>query len=240
MHAARRRGKKVVGRSEIVRLLLVEDTFDMAEAIMIRLERTGIACDLAKTLEQARACVDVQRYDVVILDINLPDGLGTDLLKEMRARGDRTPVLMLTAEFAVDERVSSLDSGADDYLVKPFDHRELEARIRALFRREQGDKVEEIALGNLTFNPSAKLVRMGDNPINLTRREFALLELLVRNRGGTISKERLYEGVFSFQDTEVSMNAVELYVARLRKKLSGSSIRIETQRGLGYKLEVDV
>lgn len=240
MHAASRRGKKVVGRSEIVRLLLVEDTFDMAEAIMIRLERTGIACDLAKTLEQARACVDVQRYDVVILDINLPDGLGTDLLKEMRARGDRTPVLMLTAEFAVDERVSSLDSGADDYLVKPFDHRELEARIRALFRREQGDKVEEIALGNLTFNPSAKLVRMGDNPINLTRREFALLELLVRNRGGTISKERLYEGVFSFQDTEVSMNAVELYVARLRKKLSGSSIRIETQRGLGYKLEVDV
>ncbi|MBO6511359.1 MAG: response regulator transcription factor [Roseibium sp.] len=223
-----------------MRLLLVEDTFDMAEAIMIRLERTGIACDLAKTLEQARACVDVQRYDVVILDINLPDGLGTDLLKEMRARGDRTPVLMLTAEFAVDERVSSLDSGADDYLVKPFDHRELEARIRALFRREQGDKVEEIALGNLTFNPSAKLVRMGDNPINLTRREFALLELLVRNRGGTISKERLYEGVFSFQDTEVSMNAVELYVARLRKKLSGSSIRIETQRGLGYKLEVDV
>ncbi len=240
MHAASRRGKKVVGRSEIVRLLLVEDTFDMAEAIMIRLERTGIACDLAKTLEQARACVDVQRYDVIILDINLPDGLGTDLLKEMRARGDRTPVLMLTAEFAVDERVSSLDSGADDYLVKPFDHRELEARIRALFRREQGDKVEEIALGNLTFNPSAKLVRMGDNPINLTRREFALLELLVRNRGGTISKERLYEGVFSFQDTEVSMNAVELYVARLRKKLSGSSIRIETQRGLGYKLEVDV
>ncbi|MBO6892533.1 MAG: response regulator transcription factor [Roseibium sp.] len=223
-----------------MRLLLVEDTFDMAEAIMIRLERTGIACDLAKTLEQARACVDVQRYDVIILDINLPDGLGTDLLKEMRARGDRTPVLMLTAEFAVDERVSSLDSGADDYLVKPFDHRELEARIRALFRREQGDKVEEIALGNLTFNPSAKLVRMGDNPINLTRREFALLELLVRNRGGTISKERLYEGVFSFQDTEVSMNAVELYVARLRKKLSGSSIRIETQRGLGYKLEVDV
>nr|WP_296589997.1 response regulator transcription factor [Roseibium sp.] len=220
--------------------MLVEDTFDMAEAIMIRLERTGIACDLAKTLEQARACVDVQRYDVIILDINLPDGLGTDLLKEMRARGDRTPVLMLTAEFAVDERVSSLDSGADDYLVKPFDHRELEARIRALFRREQGDKVEEIALGNLTFNPSAKLVRMGDNPINLTRREFALLELLVRNRGGTISKERLYEGVFSFQDTEVSMNAVELYVARLRKKLSGSSIRIETQRGLGYKLEVDV
>jgi two-component system, OmpR family, response regulator TctD len=229
-----------MGRNKIVRLLLVEDTFDMAEAIMIRLERTGIACDLAKTLEQARACVEVQRYDVIVLDINLPDGLGTELLKEMRLRGDRTPVLMLTAEFSVDDRVSSLNSGADDYLVKPFDHRELEARIRALFRRELGDKVEEISLGNLTFNASARVVRRDDNPINLTRREFVLLELLIRNRGKTVSKERLFEGVFSFQDTEVSMNALELYIARLRKKLSDCSVTIETQRGLGYKLEIDV
>ncbi|GAB4517255.1 MAG: response regulator transcription factor [Roseibium sp.] len=224
---------------ESLRLLLVEDTFDMAEAIMIRLERSGVACDLAKTLEEARACVDVQRYDVIVLDINLPDGLGTDLLKEMRARGERTPVLMLTAEFSVDDRVSSLNSGADDYLVKPFDHRELEARIRALYRREQGGKAEELAVGNLSFNASARVVRRDDGPVNLTRREFSLLEILIRNRGRTVSKERLFEGVFSFQDTDVSMNALELYIARLRKKLSGSSVRIETQRGLGYKLEAD-
>ncbi len=222
-----------------MRLLLVEDTFDMAEAIMIRLDRSGIACDLAKSLEEARACVNVQYYDVIVLDINLPDGLGTELLKEIRSRGERTPVLMLTAEFSVDDRVSSLNSGADDYLVKPFDHRELEARIRALYRREQGDKAEELTLGSLTFNASARVVRQGDSPINLTRREFSLLEILVRNRGKTVSKERLFEGVFSFQDTDVSMNALELYVARLRKKLSGGSVRIETQRGLGYKLEVD-
>lgn len=222
-----------------MRLLLVEDTFDMAEAIMIRLERSGIACDLAKTLEQARACLEVQHYDVIVLDINLPDGLGTGLLKEMRAAGDRTPVLMLTAEFSVDDRVSSLNSGADDYLVKPFDHRELEARIRALYRREQGDKAEELTLGNLTFNASARIARQDDSPINLTRREFSLLELLIRNRGKTVSKERLFEGVFSFQDTDVGMNALELYIARLRKKLAGCSIRIETQRGLGYKLDVD-
>ncbi|MBN9671919.1 response regulator transcription factor [Roseibium aggregatum] len=222
-----------------MRLLLVEDTFDMAEAIVIRLERSGIACDLARTLAQARETLNVQRYDVIVLDINLPDGLGTELLKEMRARGDRTPVLVLTAEFSVDDRVSTLNSGADDYLVKPFDQRELEARIRALFRREQGDKAEEIVLGNLTFNPSARVVRLDDSPINLTRREFSLFELLVRNRGRTVSKERLFEGIFSFQDTDVSMNALELYIARLRKKLGGSSIRIETQRGLGYKLEVD-
>lgn len=222
-----------------MRLLLVEDTFDMAEAIMIRLSRSGIACDLAKTLDEARACLEVQGYDVIVLDINLPDGLGTELLKEMRARGDRTPVLMLTAEFSVDDRVSSLNSGADDYLVKPFDHRELEARLRALYRREQGDKAEELALGNLTFNASARVVRQDDSPITLTRREFSLLEILIRNRGKTVSKERLFEGVFSFQDTDVSMNALELYVARLRKKLAGSSVRIETQRGLGYKLDVD-
>ncbi|KZM51947.1 response regulator transcription factor [Labrenzia sp. OB1] len=222
-----------------MRLLLVEDTFDMAEAIMIRLERSGIACDLAKTLEQARACVEVQRYDVIVLDINLPDGLGTALLKEMRAAGDRTPVLMLTAEFSVDDRVSSLNSGADDYLVKPFDHRELEARIRALYRREQSDKAEELTLGNLTFNASARVVRQADSPIDLTRREFSLLEILIRNRGKTVSKERLFEGVFSFQDMDVGMNALELYIARLRKKLAGCSVRIETQRGLGYKLDAD-
>ena len=222
-----------------MRLLLVEDTFDMAEAIMIRLERSGIACDLAKTLEQARASLAVQGYDVIVLDINLPDGLGTDLLKELRVAGSRTPVLMLTAEFSVDDRVSSLNSGADDYLVKPFDHRELEARIRALLRREQGDKAEELTLGRLTFNASARVARVDDSPLNLTRREFSLLELLIRNRGRTVSKERLFEGMFSFQDTDVSMNALELYVARLRKKLVGSSVHIDTQRGLGYKLEAD-
>ncbi|MEM5582711.1 MULTISPECIES: response regulator transcription factor [unclassified Roseibium] len=222
-----------------MRLLLVEDTFDMAEAIMIRLERSGVACDPAKTLEAARDCLEVQRYDVIVLDINLPDGLGTDLLKDLRARGDRTPVLMLTAEFSVDDRVSTLNSGADDYLVKPFDHRELEARIRALYRRELSDKAEELTVGNLTFNAPARVVRREDSPVNLTRREFSLLEILIRNRGKTVSKERLFEGVFSFQDTDVGMNALELYIARLRKKLTGCSVRIETQRGLGYKLEAD-
>ncbi len=221
-----------------MRLLLVEDTFDMAEAIMIRLDRSGIACDLAKTLEEARSLLDVQRYDVIVLDLNLPDGLGTDLLKELRQKSDRTPVLVLTAEFSVDDRVSTLNSGADDYLVKPFDHRELEARIQALYRREQGDKAEELAIGDLTFNATARVVRLKEAPVNLTRREFSLLELFIRNRGKVLSKERLFEGIFSFQDTDVSMNALELYVARLRKKLSGSSVVIETQRGLGYKLEV--
>ncbi|MFD1696195.1 response regulator transcription factor [Roseibium aestuarii] len=222
-----------------MRLLLVEDTYDMAEAIMIRLERAGAACDLARTLEQARECVAVQRYDVIVLDINLPDGLGTDLLREMRARGERTPILMLTAEFSVDDRVSSLNWGADDYLVKPFDHRELEARVRALYRREAGEKSEEVALGRLRFNPGARTLRLDDEPLPLTRREISLLEVLVRNRGKVVSKERLFESIFSFEETDVGMNAVELYIARLRKKLGETGVRIATQRGLGYRLDID-
>lgn len=222
-----------------MRLLLVEDTLDLAEAIMIRFEQSGIVCDLATSLSQARACVDVQRYDVFVLDINLPDGLGTELLRDLRARGDRTPVLMLTAEFSVDERVSSLNSGADDYLVKPFDHRELEARVRALFRRDKGDKREEVVVGGLIFNATARVARAAEGPLNLTRREMMLLEMFINNRGRTISKDRLFEGLFSFDETDVSMNALELYVARLRKKLAGCGVRIETQRGLGYRLEAD-
>ncbi|MEJ8472891.1 response regulator transcription factor [Roseibium algae] len=222
-----------------MRLLLVEDTIDMAEAIMIRLGRSGIACDLAKTLADAEGFLDVQSYDVIVLDINLPDGVGTDLLQQLRSAGDRTPVLMLTAQFSVDDRVSSLNLGADDYLVKPFDQRELEARIQALYRREQGEKGQEITLGSLSFNPTARVLRKEGVPMTLTRRELSLLELFIRNRGKVMSKERLFEGLFSFDDADVGLNAIELYVGRLRKKLAGTGVHVETQRGLGYKLDLD-
>lgn len=222
-----------------MRLLLVEDAQDMAEAIMIRLARSGMACDLAGSLDEARGYLDVQRYDVIVLDINLPDGLGTELLARLRAGGDRTPVLMLTALFSVDDRVSALNLGADDYLVKPFDHRELEARLQALYRRESGQKGEEILLGDLCFNPTAQTASVKGQPLQLARREFTLLSLLIRNRGKIMSKERLFEGLFSFDDADVGLNAIELYIARLRKKLSGAGVSIETQRGLGYRLDLD-
>ncbi|SNR24621.1 response regulator transcription factor [Puniceibacterium sediminis] len=222
-----------------MRVLLVEDTRDVAEAIVIRLERAGMACDMAGTLDEARGYVDVQGYDVIVLDINLPDGIGTELLQELRARGLRTPVIMLTALFSVDDRVSALNLGADDYLVKPFDQRELEARIHALYRREQGQKSEDITLGDLVFHPTAKTVTVQGQLLALTRREFALLGLLIRNMGTLMAKERLYERLFSFDDADVGLNAIELYIARLRKKLSGSGVRIETQRGLGYRIVVD-
>jgi two-component system response regulator TctD len=222
-----------------MRLLLVEDTADLAETILIRLSRTGIACDHAATLDAARGFADVQVYDVIVLDINLPDGLGTDLLHELRRRGVRTPVLMLTAQFSVDDRVSALNLGADDYLVKPFDHRELEARIQALYRRDQGQISDALTLGPLVFDATARTLHRDGTAVPLTRRELALFDMLIRNAGRVMSKERLFEGLFSFDDADIGQNAIELYIARLRKKLAGSGVEIETQRGLGYRLHAD-
>lgn len=222
-----------------MRVLIVEDAADMAEAVRGHLHRAGMACDVAGTCSEAEDCLAVTAYDAVVLDIHLPDRTGTALLREMRARGLRMPVLMLTALFSVDDRVSALDHGADDYLVKPFDHRELEARLRALVRRNAQQKGAEVTLGRLAWNPATLGARVGEARLDLTRRETVLLGLLIRNAGRTMSKERLYEGLYSFSDTDVGLNAIELYVARLRKKLSGSGVAIETLRGLGYRMTAD-
>ncbi|ALI56749.1 response regulator transcription factor [Celeribacter marinus] len=219
-----------------MRILIVEDAADVAEAVAIRLGKTGMACDLADSCAVAEDFLAVQRYDAIVLDINLPDRNGTELLHDMRMRGDRTPVLMLTALFSVDDRVSALDLGADDYLVKPFDQRELEARLRALVRREAEQKSDAVTLGPLAFSPAALSATLNGAPLDLTRREATLLGLLLRSQGAVLSKQRLYDGLFAFDDADVGLNAIELYIARLRKKLSASSIGIETQRGIGYRI----
>ncbi|WP_417268724.1 response regulator [Celeribacter sp.] len=219
-----------------MRILIVEDAADVAEAIAIRLGKTGMACDLAESCAAAEDFLAVQRYDAIVLDINLPDRNGTELLHDMRQRGDRTPVLMLTALFSVDDRVSALDLGADDYLVKPFDQRELEARLRALVRREAEQKSDVISLGPLTFSPATLSATLGGEPLDITRREATLLELLLRSQGAILNKQRLYDGLFAFEDADVGLNAIELYIARLRKKLAPSTVGIETQRGLGYRI----
>jgi len=220
-----------------MRILIVEDATDMAEAVAIRLGRVGMACDLAETVEAAEDFLAVQRYDAIILDINLPDGSGTELLGALRRRGVGTPVLMLTALFSVDDRVSALDLGADDYLVKPFDQRELEARLRALLRRESDQKTEALNLGSLTYSPANLTATLGPDALELTRREATLLGALMRNAGQVISKERLYDSLFAFEDADVGVNAIELYIARLRKKLAGSDVAIVTQRGMGYRID---
>ncbi|MCA0044900.1 response regulator transcription factor [Celeribacter litoreus] len=219
-----------------MRVLIVEDAADVAEAIAIRLGKSGMACDLAETCEDAEDFLAVQRYDAIVLDINLPDRNGIDLLQDLRAGGDRTPVLMLTALFSVDDRVSALNLGADDYLVKPFDQRELEARLRALVRREAEQKSDVVTLGPLSFSPAGLSATLDGVPLNLTRREATLLGLLLRNQKTPLSKARLYDGLFAFDDADVGLNAIELYIARLRKKLASSTVSIETQRGVGYRI----
>ncbi|MEC7764345.1 MAG: response regulator transcription factor [Pseudomonadota bacterium] len=219
-----------------MRVLMVEDATDLAETVSSRFAKTGIACDLAATVEEAEDYLAVQRYDALVLDINLPDGSGTDLLRRLRAGGDRTPVLMLTALVSVDNRVNALDLGADDYLVKPFDQRELEARLRALVRREAVQKSDTIQIGPLSYSPAQMTATLADERLTLTRREAALLELLMRFPEQYLSKERLYDGLFAFDDADVGLNAIELYIARLRKRLAGSSVKIETQRGVGYRI----
>ncbi|MEC7258171.1 MAG: response regulator transcription factor [Pseudomonadota bacterium] len=193
----------------------------------------------ATTIEDARDCRAVQRYDAVLLDINLPDGSGLALLRDMRAGADRTPVLMLTALSSIEDRVSALDLGADDYLGKPFDQRELEARLRALVRREAERKEAHITLGALVYAPKDRSAHLNGRLLDLTRRESALLDMLIRHRGQYLSKTRLYDSLYGFEDADVGVNAIELYIARLRKKFAGSGVAIQTQRGVGYRIDLD-
>lgn len=222
-----------------MRVLLVEDTEDVAGAVCESFARRGDAVDHVSTLARAADCIAVQSYDVVILDIGLPDGSGKDLLHAIRAAALPTPVLMLSARSKIEDRVSLLDEGADDYMVKPFDLRELHARVRALARRQGPDRAPVIEFAGLRFDPAGQDLQIDGIPVQLTRRELSLLEALLASRGRVISKERIYEYMFSFNEDEVGMNAVEIYMARLRRKLEGSRVTIKTLRGLGYQMIAD-
>lgn len=222
-----------------MRVLMVEDAMDLAETVVARLARAGIVCDLAATVEAAEDFRAVQGYDALVLDINLPDGSGLTLLRRIRAEGDRTPVLMLTALVSVDDRVSALDLGADDYLGKPFDQRELEARLRALVRRDAEQKGDQIVIGSLSYSPAGQSATLDGRRLDLTRREAALLDVLMRHRGQYLTKTRLYDSLYGFDDADVGVNAIELYIARLRKKLSDSGVSISTRRGVGYRIDLD-
>lgn len=218
-----------------MRILVVEDTVDIAQAVAARLTRIGHAVDWEADGRQAAELTVVQPYDLVILDLMLPGEDGLTILKAMRARGLKTPVLVLTARSAVDERISALDLGADDYLTKPFDYRELEARARALLRRSAGLSDNLLRVGRLTIDRAGRMASLGDRPLNLTRRELTVLEILAARPGRIVPKEELVEQLFNF-DQEPSPNAVEQFVARLRRKLADGPVEIRTLRGLGYQL----
>lgn len=219
-----------------MRILLVEDDPDLGEAVLRRLRRDGQAVDWQRDGRAADEVLQYQRYELVVLDIGLPrlDGLG--VLRNLRARGDRTPVLMLTARSEIEDRVDALDVGADDYLSKPFDVREFDARCRALLRRSQGLASGVVRIGRLSVDRAGKVVRIGaDPPLVLPAREFRLLEILVGHLGRVISKEEIASQLFDF-DAEAGDNAIELYVGRLRRKL-GDALVIRTLRGMGYLVQ---
>ena len=221
-----------------MRILVVEDTTDLAEAIAGRLRKSGYAVDLVGHGEEADELLRTESYHLVVLDLMLPGVDGKEVLRRMRQRRSRTPVLVLTARSDVDDKVGALDYGADDYLVKPFDFRELEARCRALLRRPHGMAASEVAFGNLVFDGAAKRVTVAGLSVELGSREFRLLELLLANLGRVLSKDALLDQLFGLEDA-VAPNAIELYVSRLRRKLEGSTVKIRTLRGLGYVAELE-
>ncbi len=214
--------------------LVVEDTADVAEAIIERLGRGGHACDRAASLADAKHFASASAYDLVILDINLPDGSGLDFLKWIRQRKNAVPVLVLTARLAVDDKIGALDFGADDYMVKPFDLGELEARVRAIIRRRSGESGVQLSSGNLQFDMATRLATIDGLPLSLTPREQLLLEIFMVNKGRVLEKDELVMRLFGLE-ADVGANAIELYVGRLRRKLAGAAFEIKTLRGLGYQ-----
>ncbi len=218
-----------------MRILVVEDDGDLGDAVQRRLKREGHAVDWQRDGQTADEVLRYQGYELVILDIGLPRRDGFAILRGLRARGDRTPVLMLTARSQIEDRVDALDVGADDYLSKPFDIREFDARCRALLRRSQGIASGVTTVGALVFDRGSKTVMLADTLLDLPRREYRLLEILIGNLGRVLSKEDICSQLFDFDD-EAGANAIEVYVGRLRRKL-GAHLTIRTMRGLGYVAE---
>jgi two-component system copper resistance phosphate regulon response regulator CusR len=220
-----------------VRVLLVEDESRVAAFIAKGLREQAYAVDLAADGERAVYLATVNEYDLVILDVMLPVKDGHAVCRELRAAGFRSPILMLTARDAVDDRVAGLDSGADDYLTKPFDFKELLARLRALSRRPREVRPPSLRVDDLTLDTASHAVSRGGRPINLTAKEYALLEFLVLNQGRVVGRERIAQHVWN-ESFDAFSNVIDVYVKRLRAKLDAGPARrlIHTRRGEGYVL----
>lgn len=218
-----------------MRFLLVEDNPDLAQSVAERLRLDGHAVDPAGSLADAEDCLGAAQYDLILLDISLPDGDGRDFLRQERRSGRDTPIIVMTARADVSDRVDVLDLGADDYVTKPFDFAELEARCRAVLRR-RGSALQTVQhFAGMTFNPLNASVSIGGEMRELRNRELRLLEILLAAPERIFSKAQICDRLFSYAES-VTDNAIEVYVARLRKKLEGSGAKIETVRGIGYRL----
>jgi two-component system OmpR family response regulator len=217
-----------------MRILLIEDEPILGDAIRERIARDGHAVDWMQRLDDGRAALAAVDYQLVLLDLHLPDGRGLDLLKEMRRKGDKRPVMILTARDQIRDRIEGLNAGADDYLVKPFDLDELGARISAVARRYAGNPNPAIQVKDIEIDLARRSVCRADGrSIDVTGREWVIIEALAARPGHILTKAQLEEAIYDF-GVEIESNAIEVYVSRLRKKL-GPGI-IETVRGVGYRL----
>ena len=218
-----------------MRILVVEDDALLAEGLTSVLTRAGHAVEHATTGRHADILLIEEQFDLVVLDVGLPDIDGFEVLRRLRSRHASTNVLVLTARDAVEDRVRGLDLGADDYLTKPFSLTEFEARVRALLRRANAPAARWSVAG-MTVDVAAKRIRVDDRPVDLTPREWALLELFLSHPGRVLSKDQIAESLFSF-DEQLSSNAIEVHVSRLRTKIEPAGTHIRTVRGFGYLWE---
>ena len=219
-----------------MRILIAEDDAVLSDGLQRTLRQSTYTVECAATGDEADAKLSSQTYSLVILDLGLPRMEGLEVLRRLRARGSRTPVLILTARDRLEDRVAGLDMGADDYLVKPFQLAELEARVRALIRRGQGGTGSVIELGPLRYDMKGRRVFIRDEPVELSARELGVFEVLVLRIGRVVSKEDLVAHLVDEGDG-INAGAIEVYVHRLRKKLEDAQVLIRTVRGLGYLLE---
>jgi len=216
-----------------VRVLLIEDEPHLGSAVQEHVRQSGHAVDWFQSLEPADAAVRSVPYDALLLDLHLPDGRGLDFLRALRRRRDPLPVVIVTARDQVSDRIEGLKTGADDYLVKPFDLEELSARLIAVTRRYFNKGLPVLQLGPVDLEVEAKIARVKGQPVELTAREWAVVEVLARRPGSTISKEQIEEALYAFGE-EIESNTIEVYISRIRRKLGRDFIR--TIRGLGYRL----
>ncbi|CAN7626194.1 response regulator transcription factor [Ensifer adhaerens] len=219
-----------------MRILLVEDNQDLAEGLSAILRGSGYAVDVVSDGASAHAVAATETFDLVILDLNLPEMDGLDVLRAMRARQNRAAVLILTARGAPEERIKGLDLGADDYMIKPFDVGELEARVRVLLRRQAGLRASTVSYGNVSLDLNTRSFSSGGAPIEIPARELGLLELLFMRAGKVVAKDAIMQSLTGFDD-DLSPNAIEQYVSRLRKRLAPHGLTVRTARGIGYYLD---
>ena len=216
-----------------MRILLIEDDPGLGNAVRDQIAAEGHMPDLAPTLSYARDLLATMPYDLILLDLGLPDGRGIDFLKALRAKGSVTPVMILTAHDRITERIEGLNAGADDYMVKPFDLAELSARIAAVARRYAGNPNPLITLGALKIDLAAHAIHGPKGQIDLSQREWIIFEALLQRPGQIVSKSQIEDQIYAF-DSEVESNTIEVYVSRLRMKL-GKDV-VQTLRGMGYRL----